>query len=547
MTPHEELRRCELRALPASSIRTVWAQFVALPSIAVRLKRPRGATIAPMAETFLRRAARAAAPDDRLDSWKEIAAYLNRDVTTVQRWEKARGDAGPPARSRQAGFGLCLSVRAGRLDTQPQPAADGRDVARASSRASAPDIARRIEAIDGSRGPWPRRRCSSALAATWWQLERRDYFWRNPLDDAQFQNVTDFGGDRTGGRDFTRRQVRRVPVRSRRTDGRLGHAGRTGQSYNLTHGRFQELVNPSLRTLGFSPDATLVTFWTRGSRRLGPRGTSASGRYQRSAASRSRTWKASPSSTGRATARAWSTTRPDPGIRCSSGLPERKRSGSRSLWPPPGLHAHFPVVVAGRRVHLLRRRDRSPTPWTSGASGRRAEPPSGSRYHNSRVSHPVLLNDRTLMYLATDTDGSGPWLYTTGRRASRAAPRWARASIAIPLSRRAPTDAGSLQRSRIRTGTLWRLADRRHAGRRLGSAPISLDDGPWIRAATWSGLPAVCFVEGDERWHLEARRTERRPSCGAHRRANHRRARDRTPTDVASPFRSRQRGGRCCT
>ena len=27
-------------------------------------------------------------PERRLDSWKEIAAYLNRDVTTVQRWEK---------------------------------------------------------------------------------------------------------------------------------------------------------------------------------------------------------------------------------------------------------------------------------------------------------------------------------------------------------------------------------------------------------------------------------------------------------------------------
>lgn len=27
----------------------------------------------------------------RLDSWKEIAAYLNRDVTTVQRWEKREG------------------------------------------------------------------------------------------------------------------------------------------------------------------------------------------------------------------------------------------------------------------------------------------------------------------------------------------------------------------------------------------------------------------------------------------------------------------------
>ncbi len=29
--------------------------------------------------------------DDRLDSWKEIATYLNRDVTTVQRWEKREG------------------------------------------------------------------------------------------------------------------------------------------------------------------------------------------------------------------------------------------------------------------------------------------------------------------------------------------------------------------------------------------------------------------------------------------------------------------------
>lgn len=29
--------------------------------------------------------------DDRLDSWKEIAAYLKRDVSTVQRWEKREG------------------------------------------------------------------------------------------------------------------------------------------------------------------------------------------------------------------------------------------------------------------------------------------------------------------------------------------------------------------------------------------------------------------------------------------------------------------------
>jgi hypothetical protein len=29
--------------------------------------------------------------EDRLDSWKEIAAYLKRDVTTVQRWERREG------------------------------------------------------------------------------------------------------------------------------------------------------------------------------------------------------------------------------------------------------------------------------------------------------------------------------------------------------------------------------------------------------------------------------------------------------------------------
>src|SRR6266550_3765669 len=30
-------------------------------------------------------------PEDPLDSWKEIAAYLHRDVKTVQRWEKREG------------------------------------------------------------------------------------------------------------------------------------------------------------------------------------------------------------------------------------------------------------------------------------------------------------------------------------------------------------------------------------------------------------------------------------------------------------------------
>ena len=43
----------------------------------------------------------------------------------------------------------------------------------------------------------------------------------------------------------------------------------SGQFHNLTRGGARELVNPSVRTLGFSPDGTLVTFWTR--RPAGPK------------------------------------------------------------------------------------------------------------------------------------------------------------------------------------------------------------------------------------------------------------------------------------
>ncbi|MGC2613334.1 MAG: hypothetical protein WA354_04820, partial [Terracidiphilus sp.] len=44
-----------------------------------------------MAEVFPGTKPSVSPPEDRLDSWKEIAAYLNRDVTTVQRWEKREG------------------------------------------------------------------------------------------------------------------------------------------------------------------------------------------------------------------------------------------------------------------------------------------------------------------------------------------------------------------------------------------------------------------------------------------------------------------------
>src|SRR5229473_1631365 len=54
-------------------------------------RQPRTNQESTMSEPFPGTPPSVRLPEDRLDSWKEIAAYLNRDVTTVQRWEKREG------------------------------------------------------------------------------------------------------------------------------------------------------------------------------------------------------------------------------------------------------------------------------------------------------------------------------------------------------------------------------------------------------------------------------------------------------------------------
>ncbi len=55
--------------------------------------------------------------DDRLDSWKEIALYLNRDVRTVRRWEK---DQGLPVRRHQHQKGASVFAYKSEIDTWRQ-------------------------------------------------------------------------------------------------------------------------------------------------------------------------------------------------------------------------------------------------------------------------------------------------------------------------------------------------------------------------------------------------------------------------------------------
>ena len=86
--------------------------------------------------------------------------------------------------------------------------------------------------------------------------------------------------------------------------------------------------------------------------------------------------------------------------------------GALSIFTAPaGTHAHFPVwapdssfiyFVAGVLPDKL-------DIWRIQPAGRAAERVTSL---NAQVTYPVFLNRHTLLYLAKDSDGAGPWLYS---------------------------------------------------------------------------------------------------------------------------------------
>jgi hypothetical protein len=90
----------------------------------------------------------------------------------------------------------------------------------------------------------------------------------------------------------------------------------SGEFHNLTHGSAPGLVNPSIRTLGFSPDGSLVTFWIR---RPGlPNGGDIRIWADPALGGEPRPYlEGWPNLTGRATAHGSRTTHPAPETRCS--------------------------------------------------------------------------------------------------------------------------------------------------------------------------------------------------------------------------------------
>ena len=242
------------------------------------------------------------------------------------------------------------------------------------------------------------------------RLQRTERSWRNPIADARFQTVTDFDGLEQAA--AISRDGHLVAFLSNR-DGPMDvwvTQVDSGQFHNLTHGSVRELVNPSIRTLGFSPDGSMVTFWVR--KPGGPGGTTID------------TWAVStlggeprPYLEGAAefdwshdgSKLAYHTPGPgDPLFVTDGGV----QPGIAPIFTaPPGLHSHFPLwapdaaflyFVQGElpdKLDIWRIRP------TGGA-------PERITSQDGKITYPVLLDRRTLMYLTGDPDGSGSSLYS---------------------------------------------------------------------------------------------------------------------------------------
>src|SRR5216684_1623025 len=417
---------------------------------------------------------------DRLDSWKEIATYLNRDVTTVQRWEKREGM--PVHRHLHDRIGSVYASRT-ELDAWvrgrnfPAEQASGNNVPSPRPTALPP-----LYAILASRIKWtfllPLALVGTVLAigvSLWFQ--RTEYFWRNPIADARFQTVTDFGGvEQAAAVSRDGHFVAFLSDRDGQTDVWVTQAG-SGQFHNLTRGSAPELVNPSVRTLGFSPDSSFVTFWVR--KKNGSSGGDIS------------IW-AVPTLGGQpkpylegvaefdwshdGSRLAYHTPGPGDPLFVSDG--SRRSEGRPIFTAPAGLHCHFPLwapdtafiyFVEGSLPDKL-------DIWRITPNG---GTPERITSHIGRVSHPVLLDRRTLMYLASDPDGSGPWLHTMDveRRISHRLTSGLDRYTSLAASadgRRLVVTLASTKR------TLWRL--------RIADAPAEVSSAARISLTTSTGF-----------------------------------------------------------
>jgi Tol biopolymer transport system component len=417
-------------------------------------------------ENRLGRAAPHPPAPDRLDSWKKIAVYLKRDVSTVQRWERREGM--PVHRHLHDKQGSVFAYRSELDDwwetrriqlaqtgaAPPQAAADDPPL---SGAVPSPGAVPSSGAAPGRLRPL--RHGSAALVLlllagffAWWVVNSADSS-RNPLADASFSRLSNFAGtEQAAAISPDGKFVAFLASRAGQIDAWVGQIG-SGVYRNLTQGTVPELANPSIRTLGFSADSSLVSIWTRNGDGTQPQDVSiyaaptAGGPlrpYLQDAAEFD--W----SHDGRWLV--YHTTAPgDPLL-----VRERGAASSRQIYTATaGVHCHFPLwSIDGAYIYFVR--GVPPNDWDiwrirpSGADLERLT------HHNARVTYPVMLDRRTLAYLVTDPDGSGPWIY--GLDVERPAPHRLTSGLETYTSLAASADGMRLVATTASPrSSLWRM------------------------------------------------------------------------------------------
>jgi Tol biopolymer transport system component len=329
--------------------------------------------------------------EDRLGSWKAIAAYLKRDVTTVQRWERREGmpihrhvhDKRGSVYAFRSELDEWLKNRRGKLEAEPLPKR------------------KRVWVV-----PLVIVLLAIAIPAAW-QLTRPSSGTRNPLADARISPLTDFEGlEQAAAISRDGKFVAFISDRGGAMDAWVTQIG-TGEFHNLTQGRAPELLNSEVRSVAFTPDGSFVTLWTRSATRnedvniwAAPTMGGALREYRPGAVELDST------SDGRRVV-FHTAAEGDPIF-----VVDSSESTPRQIYVAPrGVHNHFPTWAPDDK-HIYFVRGSPPGEMDIWRMTEDGAEPQRITHHNTRVLYPTFVDRRTLLYLATEDDGSGPWLYT---------------------------------------------------------------------------------------------------------------------------------------
>jgi Tol biopolymer transport system component len=242
-----------------------------------------------------------------------------------------------------------------------------------------------------------------------WLATESGYFWRSPLASARFTRLEFAGTEQAAAISRDGKLIAFLSDRDGPMDAWVSEVG-SGAYRNLTQGALRDLVvrNPSLRVLAFSADSSLVSIWTR--RADGSQADDVNILSVPVNGGALRTYL--------------------PGVAEFDWSRDGKRLVYHTTAPGDPLFVRVPGEVGDRRIYVALAGVHCHFPVWSPDEGfiyfvRGVPPddwdiwriqPSGAGLErittqNTRIAFPVMLDRRTLIYLATDIDGSGPWMY----------------------------------------------------------------------------------------------------------------------------------------